>query len=449
MFAFLLQHTPIFYLTQSIWRDETFSIFFAQRSPMTFFHLAFEPPLYYFFLHYWMKLFGTSEIAARSLSLLGFSLATIVVIYWAEKLFKKHWLSWYLPVFFFFNPMLLYYAFEIRAYGWYMFFAVLSMYAYIERRWKLYIFATTLGLYTHTYMITVPAVQLIHYLFTTRLQFSFKHIRHIQIDPMIRSVGIVGLLFAPWLYKVITELPNLKYSWYFPVDQKTILSGIGNIFLAYEGTPWYLWDFTAKVSLILTVAFIYSLTDRKSRSRNSFFVLMIFIPLIVIVGISFYKSLFVIRYVIPSTIAEIFACTFAIALIKNKTLQKIIAAAALLFVFGFNLWYPDKYPKLDIRKTMTEVNSLMTKNDVVLADSAVIFFDTMYYSRNPSRVYYYDLKGDPFPWYVGDSIVTPSKIVYGLPPYPIRAFIVHADGTYEISYNTNISYNPVNKKLHK
>src|SRR3990167_1244681 len=151
MFNFLLQHTPLVYLTQSLWRDEVLSVLLAQRSPVTFINIALEPPLYYIFLHTWIKIFGNSEIAVRSLSLVGFSLATIVAIIWAAKLFKKHWLSWFLPLFFFLNPMLLYYAFEARAYGWYIFFTVASMYTYMERRWMWYIATTVLCLYTHTY----------------------------------------------------------------------------------------------------------------------------------------------------------------------------------------------------------------------------------------------------------------------------------------------------------
>src|SRR5260221_3193123 len=130
MIQFLLRHTSLLYLTQSLWRDEAFSILSAEKS-LSFLlpKLGFEPPVYYMLLHFWIKIFGRSELSTRGLSLLGFTLATIVVIHWGEKLFKKHWLSWFLPLFFFLNPMLLYYAFEVRTYGWDMFFATLSRYA--------------------------------------------------------------------------------------------------------------------------------------------------------------------------------------------------------------------------------------------------------------------------------------------------------------------------------
>lgn len=439
MLEFLLRHTPLLYLTQSVWRDEAFSILLSERSIGSFTNIIFEPPLYYILLHFWMKIFGNSEIAVRSLSLIGFSLATIVVILWAEKLFRKHWLSWYLPVFFFFNPMLLYYAFEVRAYSWYIFFTIASMYTYLGGRFRWYIVATTLGLYTHTYMIIVPAVQALHYVLTHRNIFRLKNIKAVIRDPMIQSIVTMGLLFSPWLTKVFFDLSRLKQSWYFPVDIRLVLSVLGNLFIGYEGTPWYLWPFTAILSLLLLIASLYALTSKRTRNRNALFFLLTFIPLGIVIGISFYKPLFVNRYVLPCTIAEIFLVIFAIEHIKNTLLQRGIAMGALIFILGFNIWYPSQHAKFDIRSSVKEVNALITKQDVILVDNPLIFFETIYYSKNRSRVYLYDPSGSPFPWYVGDAIVTPSQIVNDFPPYPIRAFLIHGDATYEIKYSASIS----------
>lgn len=437
MMDFVLHNTPIFYLTQSIWRDEAFSVLFAAQPVSSFFRVTFEPPLYYILLHFWMKLFGENEIALRSLSLLGFAMATVVMIHWGEKLFKKHWLSWYLPVFFFFNPMLLYYAFEIRAYGWYVFFAALSMYAYTQRKWKLYIVSTLLGLYTHTYMVIVPAMQFLHYVFIQKKLNNAKRFSAFIRDPMILSVGMVGLLFSPWLIHVMLDLSRLKSSWYFPVDINLVRSVLGNIFLGYEGTPGYLWGFTALLSFFLVGATIFALKKNRHRSRNAFFAIMTFVPLIIIIAISFIKPLFVNRYVIPATIAEVFIVVFAIENIKNPFYQKFVALIGIIFIFGFNMWYPTRHAKLDSRSTILQINHLMGPRDVILADSPLIYFETLYYSQDRSKVYFFDPYKKPFPWYVGDVIVSKNKIVGELPPYPIRAFIVHANGAYEISYNLN------------
>src|SRR5574341_1041767 len=198
MFSWLLIHSPLLYFTQSLWRDEAFSVLIAQR-PLGFImrNLGIEPPLYYLALHFWIKLFGMSEIAVRSLSLVGVGLATILVICWAEKLFQKHWLSWVLPLLFFFNPMILYYAFEVRTYGWVIFFSVASMYGYIEKKWPVLVAANVLGFYTHSYMIFVPIAETVHWLITTAGKKNFNaYISKFKFlfDPFPRSLLATFLL---------------------------------------------------------------------------------------------------------------------------------------------------------------------------------------------------------------------------------------------------------------
>ncbi len=173
---------------------------------------------------------------------------------------------------------------------------------------------------------------------------------------------------------------------------------------------------------------------------------MIFVPLVIVIGISFFKPLFVNRYVIPVAIGELFAIVFAIEAIKNKTTQMIFAASALAIVLVFNCWYPPYHAKLNIRNTLTQINTLLGKNDVILVDSPLVFFESIYYSTDPSRVFLYNPHRGAFPWYVGDIIVSPSQIVFDLPLYPVRAFLVHEDGTFNVAYNTSVTYRPQAKK---
>ena len=373
---------------------------------------------------------GTSEIAVRSLSLLGFALATGVVIHWSETLFKKSWLSIVLPLLFFLNPMLIYYAFEVRTYGWYIFFATLSMYTYIERRWRLYILATILGFYTHSYFLIVPFVQVIHWLLTKKL--SPRRLR----DPFVRASLINGLFILPWLIRIAQVSAKLKNSWYFPVDFHLIASVVGNIFLGYEGTPWYLWDYTAALSVGLILLFVTALRNKEHKQIALYFFLAVFAPIILVISVSFIKPLFVNRYLIPVTIAEVFLLVYALDAMRNRRLQKVLGVSFILFSLAFNLWYPNKHPKVDIARTFTEINALAGTRDVILAQSPLILFESIYYSADPSRVYLYNPNGSAFPWYVGDAIFDPKKQAYDLPPYPMQAFLVNIDGSYSVAYST-------------
>src|SRR3989338_6836575 len=143
MLNLLLTHSPLLYFVQSLWRDEAFSILASQQS-LSFIitKLGFEPPLYYTMLHFWIKIFGTSEVASRGLS------------------------------FFFLNPMLLYYAFEVRTYGWYMFFATATLIAYSAKKWKWFILSAVLGFYTHVYILPFIGILGLHWLWTKKPSLS-------------------------------------------------------------------------------------------------------------------------------------------------------------------------------------------------------------------------------------------------------------------------------------
>jgi mannosyltransferase len=431
---FLFTYTPLFYFIQSFWRDEAYSVLLASR-PLSFIFgkTSIEPPVYYVLLHYWIKLFGTGEIASRSLSLIGFTLATIVVTEWAGKLFKSHWLSKFMPLFFFFNPMLLYYAFEVRAYGWYVFFATLSFFAYDRKKWRLYRIAVILGIYTHLYLGLIPFVHLIHYAVQKKLWRIHKPIA-LFADPMIRSIALTGVCFIPWIIRLLGELPKFKDSWYFPVNIHLIQSVLGNMFLGYEGTPWYLWGATRVLSLVLFILFCIALIPKQNRKRTLPLFLMIFIPLIVVIGISFVKPLFVNRYLIPVTIAEVLLISFTIKAFPNTIVQKIFSVSILLGVLLFNCWYPQQHKKLDIRKTFEEVNLIKTPKDIVVASDAIIFLETLYYTKDAKSVRLYNPQNFPFPWYIGDALFSPDVQISSYPPYPIRAFFIHTDGTYSIRY---------------
>lgn len=437
MLNFILTHSPLLYLTQSLWRDEAFSILLARNFHWSsIMKLGFEPPFYYFLLSIWVKIFGSSEIAARSLSFTAFVLATIIVIIWAEKIFRKNFMSWFLPLSFFLNPMLLYYAFEVRAYAWVVFFTVASLYTYTEKKWRWFIIASTLGFYCHTYFIFVILAFIFHYLMMNK----FK-IKNFFSDIFVRSTIIITLLISPWIIKTILNLSSLKKSWYYPVDFHLVKSVIGNMYLGYEGTPGNLWTWTAVISLILLVLFYFASKANISKSLYRMVLMLTFLPLVLVVGVSFIKPIYVNRYLIPVTVGEVFLIAFALSAIKNKYLKIALASVIILFNVGFNFWFPAKHAKLNIRDTMIQINALKTGKDLIYVNDPLILFETIYYSSKPKDVYLFNPSNSPFPWYIGDALFNPKIQVTELPTYPERAFLIKNDASFAIIYQT-----PLRKK---
>lgn len=428
MLDWLLTHTPLFYLVQSFWRDEAFSVLTAEKPLASVIgSLNFEPPFYYILLHIWIRIFGESEIAARSLSLVGFSLATCVVILWAEKRFRSHWLSWVFPILFFINPMLLYYGFEVRAYGWFMFFSTLSLFAYGQKKYWLVALANILGFYTHSYAIFIPFVQSVHYL----LSSTKKEKQYFQ------SLILTGVSIAPWFIPIYEEAKKMRPTWYYPVDFQLVRSVLGNMFTGYDGTPGGLWSNTFILSIILLGVFYLAFKIKEQRREISYFLFMIFLPLFIVVGISFIKPLFVNRYLIYVSIAEMFLVGYALFSIKNSLFQKTLTLFVFLFMIYLNVYFPQYKAKLDIRSTVIEANLLKGPNDLIYASSPLIFFETVYYSKDRSSVYLYNPDRGEFPWYVGETAFSKSQMAYDLPEYPKRAILIGLDRSITISYRMN------------
>lgn len=437
----LLTHTPLLYLVQSFWRDEAFSVLAAKESlPFIFTRLGFEPPLYYTMLHFWIKLFGTSELAARSLSMVGFLLATVIIIEWADELYKKHWLAWFMPLFFFVNPMLLYYAFEVRTYGWYIFFATAMLYTYAKKRWGWFIASAVLGFYTHVYILPFFGALFLHRLYTERHHLFQKHrsflhtLGHIVTDPGVKSTAIAVLLMIPWLIRIVLEMGRMKSSWYFPVDVQLVKSVLGNMFMGYEGTPWFGWKYTRYLSLGIVLIGWFAFARKTVREHVRLLLFFGLVPLAGIIGISFIKPLFVNRYLIPVTVAEVLVIIAAIAAIRRPILQKIAAFVLFAGVLWINWWYAPYHAKPPVRETFEQVQALMKPGDVVMASDSLIYLETLYYTKDKSKVYLYNPNDNIFPWYIGDALITPSRMVRDYPIYPTRAFFIHTDGKFDVVY---------------
>jgi hypothetical protein len=438
LLSFLVNHTPLFYFVQSFWRDEAYSaLFVLQPVSDIIARSSFEPPVYYLLLHFWIKLVGESEIAVRSLSFIGYALSVIVVIHWAEERFSRHWLSWFTPLFYAINPMILYYAFEARAYGWYMFFITSALYAYSRKSWRMFISACVLGFYTHLYMVFVPFVTAIHYAITNWRELRSKTPRELLWDPMVRCLIIAGVGMSPWFVRIASEASRMSSSWYYPVDLQLVKSVIGNMFIGYEGTPWFLWSYTRSLSLVLLGFFLLALVPKKTRTGNLYYFLMALVPLTVIIGISFVlKPLYVNRYLMPAAVAEVLLVPLGIAAIRPETVKRILGSLMIAGIVAFSCWYPQQHRKQDMRSVMQEINRLAGPKDFIYAGNAIIYPEVMYYATNRHNVYLYNPAGAQFPWFIGDAIFSANRSKASYPPYPYKAFLVAPDGSYQLVSET-------------
>jgi len=421
---YLYTHTPLLYFTQSLWRDEAFSVLIAEPGGWETIKMTavdYNPPLYYLILHFWMKIFGQSEISLRSLSFIFFIALLFVVYQFSRKVFKGKW-PYIVTALAAVNPMLVYYGFEARMYSLYAFLTTASMYFFYTKKWKNYIFFTVCALYTQPFTVFVPMAQGV-YLFLTK-----------KLDKrMFLNLITPFLFYLPWIYVILQQFQRSGQMWIYPINLNLIGSVLGNLFIGYEGTPWFLWTYTKIFSLLMVIIFAAAMVKKDQRRKNLLFFLWLFVPLTLVLGISYFKPIFVNRYVITVSVAEIFLLVLGILTIPWKKIRILSTVFLLSLSVFFLIYLPAFIKKVNIRNTFALVNKLARSDDLILARSPLVFFESLYYSQDRSRVFLYNPNRVQLPGYLGITLIPISKQTDTFPTYPKRAFMIYENGDFELN----------------
>lgn len=419
MLNFLFTKTPLVFLVQSFWRDEAYSYLLAKKNLMDIVALTikdFSPPLYYFILHFWIKIFGNSEIALRSLSFIFFWATIYVVFLILNEVFRfevKKSLIYLL--FFVTNPILVYFAFEVRMYSLFAFLATLSYYALLKKNPRLYIISTILGLYTHYFMILVVVGQFI----VTR--FKQKH---------------ALFAFLPWLAFVTVNKVTSGYAfWIEKISPMKFVTFMGELFTGYEESLGFFDKKIVYFSLAISTVVLFSLVTYFKNKKNdgrifwTLFIWGVVIPLFVLVG-SFFKPLFLPRYLIFSSVGLCLLMVYAF-----EKMPVYVKAFAIAFFIAFSINYQKieiaKRTKAPMRQTFAEIKNLIKDGDSVYVLSELDFFTAQYYV-DEKRVYVYGKTYEEIPDYIGKVLLNEDRIAKRLPIYPNKAFVIDQWGNYEI-----------------
>jgi len=431
MLGFLFTKTPLMFFVQSFWRDEAFSYLLAKRNVLEILFLTakdFNPPLYYLILHYWMKLFGPSEIALRSLSLI-FYLGTVYVVFLfltniLKISFKKSLLYLLLSVL---NPLLLYYAFEARMYTMLAFFVTLSYYFFYKKNSLLYFLSSVLGLYTHYFMIFVVFAQAIFLFLTNKKKTDLNQYLRI-IYPL--------LLFIPWfVFVLLNKNVTSESFWIEKITFDTVKRFFGTLFTGYEKD----YGFFEKLILTLSIGLFFffgygavSVLKDKRPKKMMFLYLSLWgigIPLLVLI-ISFYKPLFLTRYLIFAGVGLNLLMVFLLERLGVFFRYLIFILLLIISINYINLQVKE-WKKSDYRKLFREIKVLAKKDDLLYVTNELDYFTAQYYFYE-NRVFIYKKTYEEIPNFVGKVLIPKSKVVNTLPSYPKKAFIITSDSHYDI-----------------
>ena len=208
------------YISGQFWMDEAITTGIASHPlsaiPGLLRHDG-SPPLFYFLLHFWIRLFGTSESATHSLSLL-FGLLSIPAGLWAGwSLFGRR-AGLMTATLFAFSTWLTEYAQETRMYELMGLLGIIATVAFIHafvfgRRKYLIVFAITqaLMLYTHAWGLFFAAAAIVTLIPIVRAADSDARGAIIR-DAALAFAG-AGILFLPWLPNFIYQAQHTGAPW--------------------------------------------------------------------------------------------------------------------------------------------------------------------------------------------------------------------------------------------
>jgi len=227
---------------QSIWWDEGANIEMAladiptiglnPRVPVsaTAFAQTYYPPVYFYALHFWLRVAGQTEFAARFLST-AFSLLAVVLLFRLGKRLFQSRVGVLAAVLACFSPLFVHEAQEVRMYSLLLVFSILSVYLLWQAAhdgkstyWMSYVLCTLASLYTYytaLLMLVVHCVVFVMLLVLSRRDFRF-------FARWVGSLAAICLLFLPQILTAFGQQfasPILTPAQLFPLPTGQLLLG--------------------------------------------------------------------------------------------------------------------------------------------------------------------------------------------------------------------------------
>lgn len=409
-------------LNESFWRDEAFSALLSQHNLLDIIKLSAKdqsPPLYPILLHFWMQLFGTTEVAIRSLSLLfhfGTTLLAILLLYRLTKSLTASLLTGFAVLL---NPFLLQYAFEARTYSLLAFLTALTVYAISKQKYWLAGITMALGIYSHNFALFTAVSIGSCWLILNRTRVLKKI--HEGIELFIFPVFAV----ISWGFVVWNQWVRVGHDfWIKPVTSAIFLQTfesftrgdlnyparhflvIASYILVFFAASFWIWKKEKETDAMATILFTASIG-----------------PIIIAYAISaLFAPIFYDRYLIASVPLLIVLIAYSLwkFLQENpakKTALIVFVSCLCILVLYASEQILNSYQKPAINWAVMQIIQQAQPGDVIIPKDYLNYLETTWYvqqSGKPIPVYAYSPTGT-VPYYVGSILYNQKDIITKLP----------------------------------
>lgn len=355
-----------------------------------------HPPLYYLVLHFWMNLFGTGELAARSLSMI-FGLGLIVLTYFTVRRIFENRTATLASFFVALSPFLVRYSQEARMYEMVAFLTLLGTYFLIRafqegknQWWMLYAVTMALSMYTHYYAAFLIVVHVIYALLKTDFR-AYRHAAYPKLGLLDKKWWAANiftiLLFLPWVPVAYAQFSRVQSGfWIPPVNLRTIPATIFQFLSFKSGDTLPLFIHISVIALIVYLTWRLIRSVPQKRAEILLIFLYGFLPLLIIWTISLKRAVYQDRYFPFAAVG--FYILLAILLtqdyLKNKAFAKRwmqiwLAVVTLMMLGGVNHVYNTSNHQM--RQVAEQVNNNFKPGDGLVAGELYVYFDFSYYNK--------------------------------------------------------------------
>ena len=399
--------------TESIWLDEAESIYESTLTIAEMSSHSNQPPLYFLILNWWIHLWGTGEIAIRSLSVIFGVLAVFMTYLAGKELFdsKTGLIASFISAI---SQFYIYHAQDARAYSLLLLLSLVSCFFFIkilkqDKIWHYpcYFLATVLLGYTHIYGIFIIASQIVYFLIFWKKYQPQRIKLSSTIAGTLMCLSPVAILLGPKAMSIAAEG--------FWIPQPS-LGSIGDTFLEYAsgfqippltpdspgtGFTTVIKYILLSLFLILALLNLFFITGKKDKRRIKksvrhkdktyiaeshsgsellLLMLWLFFPILIPFLASYVITpIYLPRYTIVAAPAFYLLVARGTSLFGKKALYCILIATIILSSVGLYQYY-----KVDIKEQWKEAAELVESRSG--KDDIIVFCES--YVQRPFDYYY-------------------------------------------------------------
>jgi 4-amino-4-deoxy-L-arabinose transferase-like glycosyltransferase len=409
--------------SRALWYDEAFSILFAREGPSAMLYGTLtpiegaaadvHPLLYYGVLWLWMKVFGQSVLAARSLSVV-ISIAVLITVVALGRVMFSSSVGLLSGLLYALAPFQIHYGQEARMYVLMTFFLLmgtLSLYQAVKEgsRRSMVVFAASAALAMYCHILAF------FYLVPLALLFLVVYRNRAALVYIIQGSGLAIVLYMPWLIRLPGQISKVQQAYWIQrpglsAFAQTIMAFVVDLPVSKTLLP-FLFFISILVLVFVCLEYVRLVKHGQEGSGLGGLILgLAWLPVVFLFSVSQFRPLYIVRGLLASAVIYLVAIAWVLHRGRKLSRTTIILCMAIGIVVGVLTHYSYAgFPYAPFTELNDHIRAELNAETIVLHSNKLTMLPA--YLDDPELPHRY--LQDP-PGSGGDTLAYPTQEVLGL-----------------------------------